>query len=128
MTIRELRREKGLTQARLGEILGVSGKTIASYENGRACPSDGVIARIWEVYGVDIATGKKTEDPENKPVKKAKKKKPDIIIQSPMGGEITPEEILAKMPEGIDAVYVRVDQNKLWWVRGVDYGDIDIWA
>ena len=111
MTIRELRKGKGLTQARLGELLGVSSKTIAAYENGRANPSDSVAARIWELYGVDIET----------------EKKPEIIIQSPMGGEITPEEILAKMPEGIDAVYVRVDQNKLWWVRGVEYGDIDIW-
>ena len=127
MTIRELRKGKGLTQARLGELLGVSSKTIAAYENGRANPSDSVAARIWELYGVDIETEKKPAAPEKKQAKKTVKKKPEIIIQSPMGGEITPEEILAKIPEGVDAVYVRVDQNKLWWVRDAEYGDVDIW-
>ena len=116
MTIRELRKEKGLTQGKLGEILGVSPKTIASYESGKARPGAGVTARIRELYGVEIETAKKEAV-----------QKPEIYIQSPLGGNITPEEILAKIPEGVDAVYVRVDQNKLWWVRGVEYGDVDIW-
>ena len=34
-----------------------------------------------------------------------------------MGGNITPEEVEAKMPEGTEACFVRVDQNKIWWVR-----------
>ena len=40
---------------------------------------------------------------------------------------VTLLRLMAKMPEGVDAVYVRVDQNKLWWVRDVEYGDVDIW-
>ena len=120
MTIRELRKEKGLTQGKLGEILGVSAKTIAAYESGKVKPGAGVIARIRELYGTEIDSAKK-------PAKQETEQKPEIYIQSPLGGNITPEEILAKMPEGIDAVYVRVDQNKLWWVRGAEYGDIDIW-
>ncbi len=59
--------------------------------------------------------------------KKAKAAKLEIIVQAPMGGNITAEEIAAKLPEGAEAVFVRVDQNKLWWVRGEETGSVDIW-
>ena len=42
--------------------------------------------------------------------------KTKVIIQSPMGGNITPEEVLAKVGE-IDQVYIRVDENKAYWVK-----------
>ena len=53
-------------------------------------------------------------------------KKTTVFIQSPMGGEITPEEILAKAGN-VDKVYVRLDQNKLHWVKGDETGSVDIW-
>ena len=51
----------------------------------------------------------------------------DIIIQSPMGGAISTDEIAKKIPKGANAVYVRVDENKLYWVKGNDTGSVDIW-
>ena len=51
----------------------------------------------------------------------------EIIVQSPMGGNITAEEIAAKIPAGADSVFVRVDQNKLWWIKGEETGSVDIW-
>ena len=59
--------------------------------------------------------------------KKAKIANLAIIIQSPLGGNITVEEIADKVPDDADAVFVRVDQNKLWWTRGDEKGDVDIW-
>ncbi len=59
--------------------------------------------------------------------KKAKIANLAIIIQSPLGGNITVEEIADKVPADADAVFVRVDQNKLWWTRGDEKGDVDIW-
>lgn len=59
--------------------------------------------------------------------KKPRSRETEIFIQSPLGGNITPEEIRAKVPECAESVYVRVDQNKLWWVNGVEYGSVDIW-
>ena len=50
-----------------------------------------------------------------------------IIIQSPMGGAISTDEIAKKVPEGTDAVYVRVDENMLYWVRGKETGEVNIW-
>ena len=49
-----------------------------------------------------------------------------IIIQSPMGGEITVEAILAKVG-AVDKVYVRVDVNKAFWVKGEESGEVDLW-
>ena len=67
-----------------------------------------------------------------KPAAKAKAVKPkavktEIIVQSPLGGNITADEIAAKVPAGTDSVFVRVDQNKLWWIRGEETGSVDIW-
>ncbi len=64
--------------------------------------------------------------------KKAPAKKPaaakaaEVIIQSGLGGEITPEAILAKVGT-VDKVYVRVDENKAYWVRGEETGSVELW-
>ena len=68
------------------------------------------------------ATAKKAADA----VKKVLPKKADVVIQSPLGGEITPEQILAKIGEA-DKVYVRVDVNKAYWVKGDEAGSVDLW-
>ena len=58
--------------------------------------------------------------------KAAVKKTAEVIVQSPLGGEISVNEILAKVGDA-DKVYVRVDQNKAYWVRGEETGDTDLW-
>ena len=60
------------------------------------------------------------------PAKKAENKQPEVIIQSPMGGSITPEEILKRVGN-VDQVYIRVELNKAYWVRGKETGNIDLW-
>ena len=72
-----------------------------------------------------VDTGAKAAAKTAAPTKKAAKK-PEVIIQSPMGGIITPEEILKRVGK-VDKVYVRVDQNKAHWVRGDEVGSIDLW-
>ena len=66
--------------------------------------------------------------PAMKPAAKkpAAKKVAEVIIQSPLGGEITGAEILARVGD-VDKVYVRVDENKAYWVRGEETGDVDLW-
>ena len=122
MIIRELRKANKLSQAALAEKLGLSPATISQLENGRLKISDRIADRIWDVFGVEI-----TGEEEKKPVKKAKAPKLEIYIQSPLGGNITPEEVAAKMPEGTEACFVRVDQNLIWWVRGEETGAVEIW-
>ena len=61
-----------------------------------------------------------------KPINRAKASKMKIVIQSPMGGSITPEEIAEKVGKA-DAVYIRVDENKAYWVRKDESGSVDLW-
>ena len=50
--IKELRKEKGLTQAELGEKLGVSASMVGQYENGFRKPKKDTLCRIMEALGV----------------------------------------------------------------------------
>lgn len=71
---------------------------------------------------------KETVKPVVEETKKvARRAKLSIIIQSPMGGAISTDEIAKKVPEGTDSVYVKVDENMLYWVRGKETGAVNIW-
>ena len=123
VNIRELRLAKGLTQAQMAKLIGVNQSTIGHLENGRMRISDRIADKIWEVFGTEVRN-----EEERQPAKKAAARKVDIYIQSPLGGNITPEEVEAKMPEGTEACFVRVDQNRIWWVRGDgETGFVWIW-
>ena len=73
------------------------------------------------------ASIKATAEKTKKPVQKAKAIKMDIVFESSMGGQITPEEIAAKVPKGTDAAYVKMEENKIYWVKGTETGSVDIW-
>ena len=91
----------------------------------------------WKKDAAATQTPPVTANDQNKEENKAQEKKEKkeekkeqetaIIIQSPLGGNITPEQILSKIPAGCESVYVRVDENKLYWVKGDENGAVDIW-
>ena len=63
-----------------------------------------------------------------KPVRKARAAKLDIVIQSVMGGAITTEEIAAKVPKDAESAYVKVEENKIYWVdKKGETGSVEIW-
>ena len=69
----------------------------------------------------------KKEAPVREPAARKPADEPiQVIIQSPIGGEITPEAILAKVGEA-DTIYVRIDENKAYWVKGEEHGSVDLW-
>ena len=90
---------------------------------------DKVVAEEIEVKKTAAKTARKTKETVKKVEAAAKKPaaKLEIIVQSPMGGNITAEEIASKLPKGAETVFVRVDQNKLWWIKGEETGSVDIW-
>lgn len=49
-----LRTEKGLSQSQLGEMLGVTNKSVSKWENGSAKPNTNLIPRIAEIFGVTV--------------------------------------------------------------------------
>lgn len=63
--LKELRREKNLTQEELGEKVGVTNKTISKWENGNYMPPIDVLMLLSEMYGVtinEILSGHRLED------------------------------------------------------------------
>lgn len=52
--LKELRKEKGLTQEQLAEILLVSGRTISRWETGSNMPDLSLLIQIADFYGVEI--------------------------------------------------------------------------
>ena len=52
--IKELRAEKGMTQAELAELVDVSSRTIISLEKGQYNPSVVLAHRITQVFGKTI--------------------------------------------------------------------------
>ena len=146
MTIRGLRQERNLTQEAFAASIGVSVISVRAYEAGRTVPGEKVRSAIRDRYGVDVTlvekkpAGKKVAakpavkkaEPKQKKAATARKraaakKEPQIIVQSPLGGEITPFAILAKVGQDVDKVYIRVDLNKAFWVRGSETGSVDLW-
>lgn len=139
-TIKELRAANKLTQAAFAKAVGISAASVAAYEAGRIQPSEKVAARIRELYGAELKSAAAKKPAAKKaaakkpaatktPAKKRAAKKPagaEVVIQSPMGGSITPEEIRAKVGPA-DRIYVRVDENKAYWVRGEETGSVDLW-
>ena len=150
MNIKELRKAQKLSQSEFATKLGISAATVSQLETGRMKLSPKIAAKVKEVFGeeAEAAEGKQPaaekapakeaaagapaakKIPAKKPAgaaKPAKVLKFELYVQSPYGGNITPEEILAKIPEGTEACYVRVDQNLIWWIRGDESGAVEIW-
>ena len=54
--IKNLRVQHKLSQQRFGFKIGISGKTISAYENGKCLPTLKVLEKISEVYQVSVST------------------------------------------------------------------------
>lgn len=52
--LKELRKEKALTQEQLAGQFGVSGRTVSRWENGNNMPDISVLVELAEFYGTDI--------------------------------------------------------------------------
>lgn len=52
--IAELRKQQGLTQAQLGELLGVTNKTVSRWENGNYMPEISIIPDLADKLGVSV--------------------------------------------------------------------------
>jgi transcriptional regulator with XRE-family HTH domain len=54
LRVKEIRNKHNLSQERFGKKIGLSGKTISSYETGRCIPPLKVLDKISDVYGVPV--------------------------------------------------------------------------
>ena len=134
-TLRRIRCASGLSQREFAESIGVSKSTIGNYEIGMQEISDQIWARIKEKYphnshheaGIDDDHNGQDDDRDQDDGQMAVgRRAPAIIIQSQDGREITPEEIISRVGKA-DHIYVRVDHNAAYWVRGEETGKVELW-
>ena len=99
-----------------------------------AIQSDAVVAGEIEVKKTVRKAGRAAKKKAEETITAAKETVkeafgiPNITIQSPMGGYITPADIAKKVPKDTTDVYVRVDENKLYYVlKNGETGDMVIW-
>lgn len=102
-SISSLRKEKGLTQEELSEMLGVSPQAVSKWENNLSCPDIMLLPDIAEIFNIsvdELLTGtKQTESAkngdtgekadafeENEPVIRAKNIR--IIVHSPNRNDV----------------------------------------
>ena len=55
-TLKKLRKEKGLSQIQLGNLMFVNNSTVARWESGRRLPDAAMITRLSKVLDVDVST------------------------------------------------------------------------
>ncbi len=61
------------------------------------------------------------------------KKKPgketdeNLTFETAGGRQTTLEALAEKIPEDADTAYIRLEENKIYWVKGKETGTIDIW-
>jgi DNA-binding transcriptional regulator YiaG len=134
-TLRRIRCASGLSQREFAESIGVSKSTIGNCEIGMQGISDQIWARIKEKYphnghheaGIDDDhNGQDDVRDQDDGQMAVGRRAPAIIIQSQDGREINPEEIIARVGE-VDSIYVRVDHNAAYWVRGEETGKVELW-
>lgn len=53
-TISTLRREKGMTQKELADMLNITDKAVSKWERGLACPDTQLVPKLAEVLGISV--------------------------------------------------------------------------
>ena len=75
--LRELRKEKQLTQAELAEALGVSNRSVSRWENGMTMPDFDIMIELADLYSVDI---REILEGERKETAMDAKKKEELLL------------------------------------------------
>lgn len=66
--IKELRKKQGLTQQKLGELIGANRASVSQWESGDVSPSADYLVALARVFGVSphwLSTGKGSPEPAN---------------------------------------------------------------
>ena len=54
IVIKTLRKEKGMTQFQLSQMLNVTDRAVSKWERGQGCPDISLLSKISEIFSVDI--------------------------------------------------------------------------
>ena len=82
--LKELRKEKGITQEQLAEELGVTGRTVSRWETGNNMPDISLLVDIADFYQVsipEIIAGERKSETMNEEVKEVAEAMSDYAVQ-----------------------------------------------
>jgi len=86
--LKELRKEKNITQEQLAEQLNVSGRTVSRWETGNNMPDISLLVEISELYDVSISeiiNGERKSENMNEEVKEVAKSMSDYALAEKEG-------------------------------------------
>ena len=139
MTNKELtkiREEKTMTKGQFAALIGISPMMQGRYEGGKVAIPEEIAEKVMKLGEKEKVEDKKVEKKatRKKAEKKTPKKKtttkktpPTIHIQSMLGGTITVEDIKSRIPADAEKIYIKPEENKAYWVKGGETGDVDLW-
>ena len=113
----KIREDRKLSKKEFADLLGVTAMMIGRYEKGTCAIPESIAEKLKEAEDKAVATEIEVKKNTRKAGRKVKEKAedtfsiakeavkesvgiPNIIIQSPMGGYITPADIAKKVPKG----------------------------
>ena len=102
----------------------MSGTAIGNYESGKRKPKDEILSKIEDLVK-EAASASPVDEKQDSPAEK--NKITSIVIESQMGGSISTDEILSRLPDGCDKVYVKPEENAAYWVKGTESGIVKLW-
>ena len=82
--LKKLRKEKGITQEQLAEILNVSGRTVSRWETGNNMPDISILVDIADYYDIsipEIISGERKSEMMNEEERKIAKTMSDMQLQ-----------------------------------------------
>ena len=112
--LKKIREEKKHGKGEFAKLLGVTPMVYGRYESGTLKIPENIEAAVKEmiakasdkVVATEIEVKKKTRSTARKAKETVKavagEKKTAVLIQSQLGGTITPEEVLKRIPEGCE--------------------------
>ena len=130
--IASLRKEKGLKQENLAEMLGVSGQAVSKWENDQTCPDISLLPKLAQMLGVsvdELLCGKQDRQPVVKVVPEEQRKDIKelmlrIVVDSSTGDKVRVNLPMALVQVAVDMGMEMPQVSGNDALKGIDWAQI----